>query len=130
MESHTSALAGQANWRIASMTVEQVAKALEQREAILIDVREPGERAQHGVIPGAVPAPWGMLVFWEALAAAHSRAKGDPNGRVVLYCATGGRSGLAADTLQRIDYARVTHLTGGFAAWQAGGNPVVDVPPA
>jgi rhodanese-related sulfurtransferase len=41
---------------IQSMSVGQVARALERGEAILMDLREPGERVQQGVIPGAVSA--------------------------------------------------------------------------
>ena len=41
----------------------------------------------------------------------------DPDRRIILFCASGGRSALAADTLQRMGYADVAHLDGGFKAW-------------
>jgi rhodanese-related sulfurtransferase len=48
----------------------------------------------------------------------------DPRKRVILYCATGNRSPLAAATLQDLGYARVAHLAGGIAAWAKQGLPV------
>jgi rhodanese-related sulfurtransferase len=43
---------------------------------------------------------------------------------VILHCAGGGRSALAADTLQQMGYGNVAHLEGGFTAWKAAGQPV------
>ncbi len=42
----------------------------------------------------------------------------NPDSRLVLYCGTGGRSALAAKTLQDMGYNDVASLAGGFAAWQ------------
>jgi rhodanese-related sulfurtransferase len=49
----------------------------------------------------------------------------DPAARVIVLCASGGRSALAADTLRQLGYANVAHLDGGFKAWVAAGKPVV-----
>jgi rhodanese-related sulfurtransferase len=113
--------------RIKPLTVTQVARALERGEAILMDLREPGERVQQGVIPGAVPATWGMLAFWDELTEAYHRTKRQTNGRVVVYCAAGVRSAVAADLLQRMSYTTVTYLKGGFIAWKAAGRSMEEV---
>jgi rhodanese-related sulfurtransferase len=42
----------------------------------------------------------------------------------VVYCASGVRSTLAADSLQNLGFSDVTSLAGGFAAWKAGGHPI------
>ena len=47
-----------------------------------------------------------------------------PNGRMILHCASGGRSALAVETLKTMGYANVAHLDGGFNAWKAAGHPV------
>jgi rhodanese-related sulfurtransferase len=54
----------------------------------------------------------------------YHRAEFDPNRRVILHCAAGGRSALAADTLQQMGYSDVAHLDGGFTAWKQAGQPV------
>ena len=51
-------------------------------------------------------------------------AVADPESRVVLYCGGGGRSALAADSLQKLGYARVASLAGGFRGWRESGRPV------
>ena len=41
----------------------------------------------------------------------------------MIYCASGGRSALAAKTLQDMGYSEVANLTGGFQAWTEAGGP-------
>ena len=84
---------------------------------LLIDAREPGEWA-NGHIPGATLVPRGVLEGKiEELAP-------DVEQPVVLYCASGGRSALAAESLQRMGYRNVMSVSGGFNAWQEAGLPV------
>jgi rhodanese-related sulfurtransferase len=49
------------------------------------------------------------------------RAEFDPARRTILYCASGGRSALAAEALQSLGYQRVAHLDGGLKAWREAG---------
>ncbi len=123
-------LVAEAKKRVENLTVDQVATELEGGDTLLVDLREPGEREQHGAIPGAVSAPRGMLEFWADPTSAYHRPEFDPTRRVVLHCASGGRSALAADTLKQIGYSNVAHLDGGFTAWKAAGRPVEDADPA
>ena len=84
---------------------------------LLVDVREPGEGAA-GHLPGATLLPRGVLEGKiEALAP-------DPDQPIVLYCGSGGRSALAAESLKRMGYGRVLSLAGGFAAWRDAGLPI------
>jgi len=119
-------LVAEAKQRIQNLTVDQMAEELEQGDVLLVDLREPDERQEHGTIPGAVHAPRGMLEFWADPTCSYHRAEFDPTRRVILYCGGGGRSALAADTLQHMGYADVAHLDGGFKAWKAAERPVED----
>jgi len=123
-------LVAEAKGRIENLTVDQAAGELDRGEALLVDLREPGERDQQGAIPGAVHAPRGMLEFYADPTSPYHRPEFDPGRRVVLHCGSGGRSALAADTLKQMGYANVAHLDGGFNAWKEAGRPVEDVPPA
>ena len=96
---------------------------MERGEAVLIDLREPEERAQNGAIPGAVHAPRGMLEFYADPTSPYHRPEFDPDRRVILHCASGGRSALAAAMLQQLGYARVAHLDGGLKAWKEARRP-------
>lgn len=96
---------------------EVAAAALDPATALILDVREPDELAL-GLVPGAVPVPRGLLEGRiEALAPDRDRA-------IVVYCAGGVRSVLAARSLAELGYTDVRSLAGGFAAWRAAGRPV------
>src|SRR5215210_3730297 len=90
---------------------------------VVIDVREQHE-FEEGHIPGAVHVPRGHL---------ESRIEGaapDRSKPVVLYCASGNRSALAADTLERLlGYENVESMTGGITLWKDRGYDV-EVPRA
>ena len=120
----TAAMVADAKQRIANLSVDQVATELGQGDTVLVDLREADERAQHGAIPGAVHAPRGMLEFYADPTSTYHRPEFDPNRRIILHCASGGRSALAADTLQQMGYTNVGHLDGGFKAWKEAGQLV------
>lgn len=95
-------------------------------DLLVVDVRESSEHEQ-GHIQGALLVPRGILEAAadfnypkrvESLVTARERP-------VVLYCATGGRSAMAALTLQQMGFKDVCSLAGGFARWQQEGAPVV-----
>jgi rhodanese-related sulfurtransferase len=59
-----------------------------------------------------------MLEFHADAASPYHLEALDPSRRTILFCASGGRSALAAETLQRMGYTDVGHLDGGFNAWR------------
>ena len=65
-----------------------------------------------------------MLEFYADPSSKYHKPELAPQRRVILHCASGGRSALAADTLQQMGYTNVAHLEGGFQAWKEGGHPV------
>ena len=115
----------EAKQRVENLSVDQVAAELERGDAILIDVREQNERDENGTIAGSVHAPRGMLEFFADPASPYHRPEFDPNRRIILHCAAGGRSAMGADALQQMGYTSVAHLDGGYTAWTAAGRPVV-----
>jgi rhodanese-related sulfurtransferase len=117
-------LVAEAKRRVTNLTVEDVAAELDAGDPLIVDIREPAEREQHGSIPGAIAAPRGMLEFYADPTSPYHLPELDPSRRVILHCAAGGRSALAADTLQQMGYTDVAHLDGGFTAWKQAGRPV------
>ena len=106
----------EAKERITQVTPQEVRDAIARGEDLaLVDVREPNEW-NLGHLPGAVHIPRGVLE-----SAIETRVPRDR--RVVLYCASGNRSALVADTMQQMGYGKVSSLAGGFRAWaEAGGD--------
>lgn len=109
--------------------VEAVAVAEVEAElstgAVLVDVREEDELRVEGWIAGSMWAPRGMLEFWADTTSPQHRFEFQPDRRLLLYCAWGGRSALAAATLSRMGYRRVAYLEGGLRAWKQVGKPLV-----
>jgi rhodanese-related sulfurtransferase len=114
----------EAKTRIANLTAEQVASELAKGNAVLVDLREPEQRIQNGAIPGAISAPRGKLEFYDDPTSAYHRPEFDPAHRIILYCASGGRSALATDMLQQMGYSNIGHLDGGIKAWKEAGQPL------
>ena len=95
-----------------------------QSGVVFVDLRESGELRREGCIPGAVHAPRGMLEFWVDPASPYFRLELVREHRLVLFCALGWRSALAAKALQDMGRDKVCHLGGGFEAWRVGGGDV------
>ena len=84
--------------------------------APLLDVREPNEWSM-GHIPGALHIPRGVME-----SAIESRVPRDQE--VVIYCASGNRSAMAADILQQMGYQKVSSMRGGIRGWADMGGDV------
>lgn len=117
-------MVAEAKNRVQNLTVDETARELESGDVLLVDIREPAETAQTGSIPGAIEAPRGMLEFWADPTSPYHREEFEPGRRVILHCASGGRSALAAAMLQDLGYTNVAHLDGGITAWKEHGKPV------
>lgn len=125
MEAVTAAgLVASAKARIQNLSPAEVRSELSHDGTVLVDLREANELTENGVIPGAVHAPRGMLEFYADPTSPYHRAEFDPNGRIILACASGGRSALAVVSLQEMGYSNVAHLDGGLNAWKERGFPV------
>ncbi len=121
-------MVAEARSRVECLNPEQVARELDHG-ALLVDLRENEERIENGIVAGAIHAPRGMLEFWADPTSAYHRPEFDPSQRIVLYCASGGRSALAADLLHRMGFRKVAHLEGGLKAWKESGRDVQAVGP-
>ena len=97
--------------------------------AIVIDTRCTEQRRETGAIPGSVHVPLSVL-YWRLDPASGSRDAGlaDLDRQVILVCAHGYSSSIAAATLRDLGFARAADLAGGFEAWQAAGLPIDAVP--
>jgi len=116
----------EAKVKVAEVSTEDVA-SMPGGSVLLLDVREPGE-FQTGYLPGALNIPRGVLeVKADPDMPPHEARLTDRKQKIVVYCASGGRSLLAAVTLQEMGFANVRSMTGGFVAWQQEGRRIAAV---
>lgn len=120
MEVHTiQELVSLAKNEIVEIEICNVEKISQSGSQFIIDVREPEEFCL-GHIKGAVNIPRGVLEF----RADPSYPGGvaslyDKTAEIILYCRSGARSALAAQSLGQLGYKSIASMAGGFLAWQA-----------
>lgn len=110
-------LTEEARTQIREIKPAEVKALLDSKEDVVyLDVREPNEW-NLGRIPGAVHLPRGNI---------ESKLEGlvDRSRKIVVYCARGNRSALAALTMKQMGYDNVTSMSGGFQAWPDVGGPI------
>jgi rhodanese-related sulfurtransferase len=103
---------------------ELKAKLDSKEDLVLVDVREHSE-FEHGHIGGAHLVPRGII---EAAADTsypkhYPPLSGARDQQIVIYCATSGRSAMAAAVLQMMGFKKVLNLAGGYARWESEGMP-------
>jgi molybdopterin/thiamine biosynthesis adenylyltransferase/rhodanese-related sulfurtransferase len=101
---------------IREVTPAELEARLDADPPLILDVREADEFDQ-GAIPGARFMPRGVLEGNVAMIAP------DPDTELVLYCAAGARSALAALSLEQMGYCNVASMSGGFTQWKREGRP-------
>ncbi|MDQ6996676.1 MAG: rhodanese-like domain-containing protein [Mariprofundus sp.] len=112
----------------AKATVEEISTADVESKLdsamLLLDVREPGE-LQAGLLPGALNVPRGVLELKADLEFPMREARlADRDQEIVIYCASGGRSLLAAATLLDMGFTNVKSMACGFGGWQQEGRKI------
>jgi rhodanese-related sulfurtransferase len=123
MTNTAAQMVADAKGRVENLTPDQVEEQVASG-AVLVDLREAEELDATGRIPGSVHVPRGMLEFRADPTSPYHQEPFDPSRRVIVHCASGGRSALAAATLQDMGYQDVAHLDGGINAWKESGKPV------
>jgi glyoxylase-like metal-dependent hydrolase (beta-lactamase superfamily II)/rhodanese-related sulfurtransferase len=108
-----------------ALTARDAIESIGRPEILLVDLRENGERARHGMLSGALHAPYpaigeslqpgGML---REVAAATGR-------RIVFFCAFGERSAMAVSAAKEAGLVNTAHIAGGIDAWKKAGGPVL-----
>jgi rhodanese-related sulfurtransferase len=109
-------LVAEAKKKITEISPQDAAARSKSGEAVIVDVREADEwDEQH--IPGAIHMSRGTVEL------DIEEKVPDTNTMIICHCGGGGRSALAAESLQKMGYKNVRSMAGGFKAWKARGLP-------
>jgi len=102
---------------ITTITPEEALNLFNEGKCNLIDIREKGELDKTGRVENSNHIPRGMLEFWLDPEGPYFKSgKLNMNKEMVLFCAGGLRSALAAKSLKEMGFQNVSHIDGGFAA--------------
>ena len=110
-------LVSEALSEVKTITADEALKLSNDDACTLIDIREKGELDKTGRIENSNHIPRGMLEFWLDPEGPYFKSgKIDMNKEMVLFCAGGLRSALAAKSLKEMGFEKVSHIDGGFTA--------------
>ena len=111
-------LVAEAKKNIREISPQEAAAKSEGGEAMIVDVRDKDEWDEEH-IPNATHLSRGTIErdIEEKVP--------DPNALIICHCGGGGRSALAAESLQKMGYKNVRSMAGGFKAWKAAGLPTM-----
>ncbi len=118
MPEHTEfeKLVAEAKKNITEISPEDAAAKLQDAAAAIVDVREKDEWDEEH-IPNAIHLSRGTIEL------EIEEKFPDKNAMIVCHCGGGGRSALAAESLQKMGYKNVRSMAGGMKAWKAAGLP-------
>ena len=110
-------LVSQALEEVKTISTKEAHQLSVNNKSNLIDIREKGELDKMGRVENSNHIPRGMLEFWlDPNGPYFKEGKLDMNKEIVLFCAGGLRSALAAKSLKEMGFEKVSHIDGGFAA--------------
>jgi rhodanese-related sulfurtransferase len=110
-------LVAEALKEIKTISTDQAYEMFSQGKCNLIDIRDIRELQNEGRVENSQHIPRGMLEFWlDPESVYFKEGKLDLNKEMVLFCAGGLRSALAAKSLKDMGFEKVSHIDGGFGA--------------
>ena len=116
MHSGFEKLVADAKKNVTEISPEDAAAKLQNHEAVIVDVREKDEWDEEH-IPHAIHLSRGTIEL------DIEEKVPDSNAVIICHCGGGGRSALAAESLQKMGYKNVRSMAGGLKAWKATGLP-------
>ncbi|WP_440912192.1 rhodanese-like domain-containing protein [Candidatus Pelagibacter sp.] len=110
-------LVQEAYTEVKTINTDQALALVKDNKCNLIDIRDVRELEKEGRVENSVHIPRGMLEFWiDPNSQYFKEGKLDLDKEMVLFCAAGSRSALAAKALQDMGFEKVSHVEGGFGA--------------
>ena len=116
-KSSSQTLVSEALKEIKTISTDDAHKMVNDNKCNLIDIRDIRELQKEGQVEGANHIPRGMLEFWlDPESQYFKEGKLDLDKEMVLFCAGGLRSALAAKSLKDMGFKKVSHIDGGFGS--------------
>jgi rhodanese-related sulfurtransferase len=117
-------LMAEAEVKVQHVTAHEAIAMQGRDDVVIVDIRDVRELHREGKIPGSFHAPRGMLEFWVDPASPYFKPVFAEDKTFVIHCASGWRSLLATEVLQRMGLKPVLNMKGGFGAWKEAGGSI------
>ena len=122
----SNTLVAEALKEVKTINTDEAFKMLQEETCNLIDIRDVRELEKQGRVENSHHIPRGMLEFWlDPDSSYFKQGKLDLNKEMVLFCAGGLRSALAAKSLKDMGFEKVSHIDGGFGLIKQGKFKIV-----
>ena len=117
----------EANKQIKRLSFDESLEMIKNKKTIIVDVREESELVSLGVIKNAIHIPRGLIEFKLSPHSPNNQNDIDQNTNLLIYCAGGFRSALAAKTLSDLGFTNVYNI-GGYQEWIDNGGDIQACP--
>lgn len=107
---------------VPAISAEKAMSLVDSPDHVFVDLRDGTEQAKTGMIPGAIASSRGMMEFHIDPESPAHKAEFNQDKTYVFYCASGGRSALAALVAMDMGLTPVVNLSGGVSAWKKAGG--------
>ena len=109
---------------VPAINVDEALSLVDSGTHVFVDLRDGTEQAKSGIIPGAIASSRGLMEFHiDPESPAHKPAFNQDK-TYIFYCASGGRSALAAKVAMEMGLNPVVNMTGGVTAWKKANGPL------
>ncbi|MEP4199000.1 MAG: rhodanese-like domain-containing protein [Aliishimia sp.] len=107
---------------VPAISIEEALALLHSPDHVFVDLRDGTEQAKTGVIPGAIASSRGMMEFHIDPASPVHKPEFNQDKTYIFYCASGGRSAMAAMVAMDMGLSPVVNMSGGLGAWKKAGG--------
>jgi len=108
--------------RVPAISAEEALALSGSPDHVFVDLRDGTEQAKTGMIPGAVASSRGMMEFHIDPESPAHKPEFNQDKTYVFYCASGGRSAIAALVAMEMGLSPVVNMSGGVGAWKKAGG--------
>jgi len=117
-------MVAEARDRIEEIDAADAIALLGDPDVVIVDLRDVRERQRGGYIPGSFHCPRGMAEFWVDPDSPYYKEIFGRDVKFIFHCASGWRSAITVETLQRMGFDNIAHIKHGFTSWQDAGGPI------
>lgn len=124
LKTSAAQMVADAREQIEEIAAADAVKLVDDPNVVIVDLRDVRERQRGGFIPGSFHCPRGMVEFWVDPDSPYYKDVFDRDAKFVFHCASGWRSAITVDTLQKMGFENAAHISDGFTGWKSAEGPI------